>query len=319
MDEQIGIRVIPFVVRFGDKAFNRIEDDKDWVDRYFNPDGTPRTDPLEWVQYVPGGAALHVARNWAKGYPCEWSELGWAAIDVADIGLAIASFGGSKVATGAVEAAAKRGGRAIARAEVKAIGKAARAAAEAAPEGARVERVSLWRRALAEFRAALGRSRTRMSRAAEMARSVKAGTEVLGKTLWGGVKLVAKPVRVSRRVARRALDAWKRLSRAKKVWVYRALLAVGLYVTTTERTLPNFEKISNGVGDLVGKAAAGAVTMAGDALASALKEFAEQMTGGAPWARHLVYWAVAGTLMLLMLWSLFRAIRSRRRAVVVRA
>lgn len=306
VDERIGIRVIPFVVRFGDDAFRRIEDDKDWVDRYFNPDGTPRSDPLDWVQHVPGGMALHVARNWAKGYPCEWSEIGWAAVDVADIALTVASFGGSKVVTKPAKAVAK-GARAAAKAEATAV------------KGGRAARASSWRKALAEFRTAPARPGTRMSRAAEMARSIRAGTAVLGEALWGTVKLAAAPVRLAYRGGKRALDAWKGLSPAKKVWIYRGLLGVGLYVTITNRMLPNLDKISAGVGDLTGKAAAGVVTMVGDALASALAEFAEQMTGGTPWARHLFYWAIVGVLALLTFRFLVRAIRTLRQTALVRA
>lgn len=306
VDEKIGIRVIPFVIRFGDDAFNRIEDDKDWVDRYFNRDGTPRVDSLEWVQYVPGGSALHVARNWAKGYPCEWSEIGWAAVDVADVALTVASFGTSKAATAAAKTVAK-GARAAARTEA------------VVAKGARAAKTSAWRKALAEFRASPARSATRTSRAAEMARGIKAGTIVLGEAIWGTVKLAAAPAKLAYRGGKRALDAWKGLSPAKRVWISRGLLGVGLYITVTERTLPNLDKISTGVGELIGKAAAGAVTMAADALASALAEFAEQVTGGAPWAKRLAYWAIAGVLTLAVVWSLLRAIRARQRAVVVRA
>ena len=306
VDEDIGIRIVPFVIRFGDGTFNRIENDKDWVDRYFHPDGTPRIDPLEWVQYVPGGSALHVARNWAKGYPCEWSEIGWAAVDVADIALTVASFGGSKAVTGPAKVAAT-GARNAARSEAAAV------------KGARAARASSWRKALAEFRTAPARSGTRMSRAAEMARSIKTGTAVLGEALWGTTRLAAAPAKLAYRGGQRALDAWKALGSVKRVWIYRGLLGLGLYVTITDRTLPNLDAISTGVGALIGKAAAGAVTMTGDALASALVEFTDQMTGGNPWARRLTYWVVAGALTLATIWFLYRAVRNRRRAVVAGA
>lgn len=303
VDEKIGIRMIPFVIRFGDDAFNRIEADKDWVDRYFNRDGTPRVDSLEWVQYVPGGSALHVARNWAKGYPCEWSEIGWAAVDVADIALTVASVGTSKAVT----------------TTAKSVAKGARVATKADVKGARAAKTLVWRKALAEFRAAPAKSGTRMSGAVEMAKSIRAGTAVLGEALWGTVKPAAAPVRLAYRAGKRALDAWRGLSPTKKVWIYRGLLGVGLYVTITERTLSNVDKISTGAGELIGKAAAGAVTMASDALASALVAFADQLTGGAPWARRLGYWAVAGVLTLTILWLLHRTIRPHSRAAVVSA
>src|SRR5204862_598972 len=46
-----------------------------------------------------GGGAANVARNWANGVPCEWGELGWAALDVADAALLVASLGSSATVT----------------------------------------------------------------------------------------------------------------------------------------------------------------------------------------------------------------------------
>lgn len=305
VDDKLGIRVIPFVIRFGDEAFSRIKDDPDWVERYFKPDGTPREDSLEWVQYVPGGAALQVARNWSAGHPCEWSELGWAAVDVADIALTIASFGSSKTITAPAKAVAK-GAKVAAKAEAAGV------------KGARLAKKSTWKRALAEFRAAPAKTGKRMSRVAEVAETIKSGMVLSGQLIWGTVKLAKVPAKLMYRSAGRSLDAWKALSPTKKVWIYRSLLAVGLYVTVTERTLPNVDKISAGFGEMIAKAAAGTVALAGDALAAAVTAFTDQLTGGVRWVKRLVYWAVVGVLILLILRNLIRAARSRQQVVVVK-
>lgn len=298
IDEKINIRVIPFVIRFGDEAFSRIQDDPDWVDRYFNSDGTPRVDPHEWIQHVPGGAALHVASTWAKGYPCEWSELGWAAVDVADAALAVASFGASKAVTE----------------PAKAVGKGAAKAAGRSAKGARAAAKLEWRKALA---APVSPSR-QASRVAEMAKTVASGTAILAKPIWGAVKLSTAPLKIAHQGGQRALNAWKAISPAKKVWIYRGLLGVGLYVTVTNRTLPNVDKISAGIGQNIGQAAAGAITMAGDAIAAALATFADQLTGGNLWVKQSIYWAVIAGLAVLMGWCAFRAVRDRRQVVLVK-
>ncbi len=108
-----GPRLIPYVARFGDQGIERLGDNQGWLDKYFQRDGTPKED--EWWTQIPGGGALNVARNWAKGYPNEWSELGWGALDVADAALAVASFGASE----AVTETAQEGAEIVVKAEVK--------------------------------------------------------------------------------------------------------------------------------------------------------------------------------------------------------
>ena len=81
-------------------TFNRIEDNVKWVDRYVSKDGKLTEEKASLIEACPfvGGMAT-VAKNWAKGYPCEWSEIGWAALDVADCALLIASLGASSAVT----------------------------------------------------------------------------------------------------------------------------------------------------------------------------------------------------------------------------
>jgi hypothetical protein len=107
-NDEIGVRLIPFMVRFGDEGFDKIEDNSAWLDKYFAKDGSPIVDPTEWVTYIPGGSVYKVAENWTKGIPNEGSELGWAIVDVGDIALTVATFGASKAVTTSAKA-----GRAI--------------------------------------------------------------------------------------------------------------------------------------------------------------------------------------------------------------
>ncbi len=115
-----------------------MEKNKAWLDKYFQPDGTPKEE--EWWTQLPGGALVDVTRNWAKGYPNEGSELGWAALDAADAALAVASLGGSEVLTETAkeggELVTKRVAKAEAKREVFGAGQR-RAARDLAQRGAR--------------------------------------------------------------------------------------------------------------------------------------------------------------------------------------
>jgi len=113
----VGPRLIPYVAKFSDQGIERLKENQGWLDKYFQKDGTPKDE--EWWTQIPGGGAADVVRNWAKGYPNEWSELGWAALDVADAALAVATFGGSEVVTETVGEGGKVVAKDVAKAEAK--------------------------------------------------------------------------------------------------------------------------------------------------------------------------------------------------------
>jgi hypothetical protein len=305
-DSVIGIRVIPFVFRFGDEAFDRIEDDFDWVDRYFLLDGRPREDDLEWIQYLPGGSIVQVASNWAKGYPCEYSELGWAAFDVAEMALMVVSFGTSKTVTTTAKAGAK-GAKAMSvgvrRTEVLAI-------------GARGTRVSEWSRGLAAFRKTTISLGCRMPRLMQVAGSVAKNVRLMGKPIWATIKLSNATARIAWRGARGTLKAWKSLSPPIKRCIYSGVLGGTLFITLTHRTLPNVEKIGIGIGEFIGKAAAGTITMAGSAIAKSAQSFAESLMGGSTTARIAAYWLVLSVTLIGTVFLFIRGIRNRSTIVI---
>ena len=88
--------LIPFIGRFGDEAFAMLSDDPRWAERYFLPDGTPNPEATTVIDMLPIiGAPYTLGRNLLMGYPSSWGEVGWAALDIADGFLLIASFGSS--------------------------------------------------------------------------------------------------------------------------------------------------------------------------------------------------------------------------------
>ena len=60
------------------------------LDDELNADGTPAEG--SWYEYIPGGAVVKVVGKWARGVPCEWSEVGWAIVDVAEGAALVASM-----------------------------------------------------------------------------------------------------------------------------------------------------------------------------------------------------------------------------------
>lgn len=310
VDPKIGIRAIPFVIRFGDEAFARIEDDPAWVDRYFRPDGSLRSDDLAWLENIPLGNAVNVARNFAKGHPCEASELGWAALDVLDVTLAVASLGSSKVATSGLRAGAKMTARSGAQ--------AARRAAKSSKVGTRTGKMASYRRRLATV---LKGARRIMAGGSKLARGVRGAAAIvrwsLGVPIWGSLKFASATAKVAWRVGRKSLKSWKSLNPNVRRWIYRGLLGCSLFLMVTSKTLPNLDKIGAGVGQLIGEAAAGTVEMVGQALSRAVDEIATATIGESTAGRSVALW-----LSILGLWGGAALLTSRwfrsRRPIVVR-
>jgi len=106
-------RIAMVAVLKSDVGLESVLSDPSYIDKWIGKDGKPLAD--EWWVNVPlvGGVAK-VAKNYGTGVPSDWSEIGWAAWDVADVGLMIASFGTSKVLTEAAKQGAKQAGRSAA-------------------------------------------------------------------------------------------------------------------------------------------------------------------------------------------------------------
>lgn len=109
-----------------DEALERLcsTDGASWLNKELNTDGAPKGE--SWIQYLPGGALANVVMNWAKGYPNEWSEVGWAMVDVAEGVALVATLGTSGAASATIRAgsaAAKACTKTVATSASKALGK----------------------------------------------------------------------------------------------------------------------------------------------------------------------------------------------------
>jgi len=297
----VGPRIIPYTAKFGDSGLDRWEENKAWLDRYFQRDGTP-IDP-EWWTSLPGGAAAHVARNFVKGVPSEWSELGWAALDVADAALLVASFGtSSAVTTGSKTVSGKVVRQKVAR----------DAAKQQAVRAAR-------RQAGTEFAKKGGRqaAKTRATPLLRHAVANKTGWVSQSKRVWRAVgQTVAEPIRKAQLMtltaAQKLRNAWGSVPVGTRRTVYRSLLAVGLFVTISQRTVPAMNQIGKAAGDFVADIIESTISGTQAGIAAAL----EKLLGAShdrtvPW---VVGWATyLGVIPLLfyLLWR-FSPIRNAR-------
>lgn len=264
LNPRIGTRIVPFVASKGDEGLVKVEDNIGWLDKYFKEDGTPRSESyLEAIPFV--GAPANVVSNMVKGHPNEWSELGWAALDVADCGLLVCTFGAS---------AAKQPGQQAVKQAAKAA--ARQAAKKAAISGAR-EGVAIATRAAARTaRSQLGKSLLRAARVA--GRAMAFTGRVLTRT-WKVLKYVLS---VSHQaivtVVTKANDlrkAWGSVSPAVRRAVYGGLLAATLYVRLRYKTVPELHLFGEELGEFAG----GIVKQVGKTMATAFAAFVDEAFG----------------------------------------
>lgn len=224
-DNQVGARLIPYVVRFGDEGIDKLGDNTAWLDKHFDANGKEKGP--EWWQAVPiVGAPANVIRNWSTGIPNEWSEVGWAGLDAVDGVLLVASFGGTTII--------KEGGEAVAKQAVKRTAiQSGRAAASAASKGARS--------AAAKLAAKVG-GESLLKRAIQFA--ARAGGAIKATAMYGGRIWSATGGRVVH-AAQAAVGAWSKVPPNIRRWTYRGLLAAGLFITLKERTVPILIRIKD--------------------------------------------------------------------------
>ncbi|MBL4771891.1 MAG: hypothetical protein JKY61_12310 [Planctomycetes bacterium] len=313
-NDQVGHRIVPFVVKFGESAFNKVNEDPGFVNRYFNEDGSRRVDEYQWLENVPGGAAVNVARNWAKGHPCEWSELGWAALDVAELGLLVASAGTSsagsaaaRVGTGTAKATVKAGVKGAAKGTIKTSRSATRANWKAKLEG--IGR-GLGGAVDAKI-TKLARSNSRLAKLAANSLGLGKGSVRLGAHLAAGsISLAGRGAMGILQAGAKFTVGSAKLAGKHRRLVARAGLALGLTVTFFARTLPNAESIGKGVGSLFSDVAIGSAQLVGSALAGATARILSELSSGVQLIRLSLYaalmFAIVVALGLPALNTLFR-------------
>lgn len=214
---RIGCHAVPYVAHFGDQGIDRIEDNPAWFDKYFDENGKEKKEG--WVYSLPiVGAPSKILSNLANGYPNEWSELGWAALDTADGVILVATMGSYFV----VKLPAKAAVKAAVRAEAKEI-------AQSSVKGARLQ-----------ARRAIKSGPSHLKRFASAVKGRKIG-ELKG--VYSAMKAVTS--RQLSAVWRQFLSSTKTGLRSIKSTspqlrnrILRGTLAAGLAITLTFRTVP---------------------------------------------------------------------------------
>ena len=274
LNPKVGIRVVPYVAKMGDEALSQLEEDSRWCDKYFDEEGRPRKD-VEGYEAIPFvGAPAKVAANWTKGHPSTWEEIGWAAVDVADTALLVATFGASSAI-----APAKEAGKQAAKTTAKAGAKAAviRGGKALASDAARTSTREVAR----EARKQIGRSLLRGS--------AGLGLRVIGTTkriagggmsaAWLALKWVlSSGYRTSIAVVSKANELrkfWGRVPQSVRRAVYGGLLAASMYLRVRDRTLPN----SPLLGEELGSFAGSVVDAVGKTGATAFGAFVGEVAG----------------------------------------
>jgi hypothetical protein len=279
---KIGHRIVPFLAKEMDAGLDRAKDDPRWIDKYFNEEGRPV--PAPWLMAVPVvGAPLQVTRNWFNGIPNEWGELGWAALDVADALLLIASLGTSSELTAmkaGAETVAKQAAKNTAKTVVKVEGE--QAVKQLTKEGARRVVAEQTTRRVAKG----GVQKVSQSLLRRAATTVHSGViRVLGTSrnfiVWGSKPLL-KAGGAAYQSARVVLGTWKGVSPFVRLGTYRMLLGASLLATLTARTIPGLHLIGTKLGELIGQLTRETVHAMTDGLTAAAQEAFRDMIPAKP-------------------------------------
>jgi len=290
---KVGARAIPFLARFGDEGFEKLDDNIAWLDRYFDAEGNP-IEGHGWIEGIPiVGAPANVVQHWAKGNPVSWGELGWAGLDVVDGALLVASFGASAPLTAAKQTA-KTTGRQVVKQTTRQSAK--KAVAGASTRG--VARAGARESFLKAFARRGGRWMAPLVGGAELVFRI-------GKTTTSRIGTSA------RQAGLRMKTAWAATPASLRKWTYRGLLAVGLYFTITERTIPNLPAIAEGLGQQFAKIADSVKESIPTALATALREWLDI---GSSTGATVIYTLTALALAALAAFFFFRKSGLRRLA-----
>lgn len=286
-------RVVAYGALTGDVGLDDAEKNPRWVDKYFDPGGNPVK--ARWWEGVPiVGAISKVVKNWMEGLPNTWEEYGWAALDVVDGVLLVASFGTSAQATLAkqgLKSASKQGFKAIAR---NATGEAASLTRKAV-RSAGLTGTSF----LARMGSRLGRS--------------MAGRLAVTLVAWARVAIHSVGQAVAK-AARGLRDGYRAISTGRGVYFSRALLALGLAVTVTGRTLPIWTEAAADVPGGIVEWAGKVIEKSVKGLARAIDDLLERWTGLQGGARAAAtYYGVLALLVILTLAAL--PVRWRRAPV----
>ncbi len=200
-------RIAMVAVLQSDKGLESVLKDPSYIDKWIAETGDPIAD--QWWVNVPGGGIAKVAVNYTQGVPSDWSEIGWAAWDVADVGLLVVSLGGTKMATEVGKQAAKQ------------VGKSA--ASKLTKTGVRRLAGAAKPTAMARF--------IKVAKASKVAAPIRWTSRTIISTVRSTTTMGGKLMTATNRVIQTA----KSIPPGMRIWVARGLLGASLFVRGPDR------------------------------------------------------------------------------------
>ncbi len=239
-------RIAMVAVLKSDVGLESVISDPSYIEKWIGEDGKPLSD--EWWVNVPlVGGIGKVAKNYATGVPSDWSEIGWAAWDVADVGLMVFSLGASKIATEAAKQSAKQIGKSAAK-KMASAGVRRTMKAQAKPS------------AMARLIA--------VAKASKAATPIRWTTRTIIYARHGTKSMGGKLIATGHNVIRTA----KNIPPGVRIWAARGILGASLYIRGPERVRALIKSLNQYAKNLVSdtiEAIPKAVTAAMDKLKQA--------------------------------------------------
>ncbi len=208
----VDYRIAMVAVLKADVGLEQTLADPSYLNKWVAADGQPLQDEW-WVNLPLVGGIAKVAKNRVNQIPSDWSEIGWAAWDVADVGLMVVSLGTSKVVSEAAKQSVKQSAKRVGKTAAQRM---SRTGVKATADAARPT-------AMARFVTA-----ARSSQAIAPIRWTARTTIYLGRSVsTAGGQLVT----AGQRILRTATG----IPPGLRTWVARGLLGASLFIGRPER------------------------------------------------------------------------------------
>lgn len=274
-DARVDRRIAMVAVLHSDVGLEAVLRDPAYIEKWIDEAGEPFEEQW-WVNVPLVGGIAKVAANQATGVPSDWNEIGWAAWDVADIGLMIASFGASKVLMESAKQTAKQTGKSAAK-KMSTTGARRVGAAQAQPSA--INR-------LTSFAAT-------SPAAAPIRWTARTTIHVAGSVKTMGDRVV--------QTSHRMLQTANRIPPGARMWAARGMLGASLFVRGPERIRALITSANN----YATQAVSSAIEALPQALAGAIEKIkqaaSEAASGRSSMLLNLFVIAISALLALSLL------------------
>jgi len=271
-------RIAMVAVLKSDVGLEAVLNDPSYIEKWIGKDGKPLVD--EWWVNVPlVGGVGKVAKNYATGVPSDWSEIGWAAWDVADVGLMVVSLGASKVVTESAKQAAKQTAKSVGKGAVQKL------AITGIPRVAGTARPTALARLVA------------VAKASKAATPIRWTARTIIRVSRGSLTMGGKLIATSNRVIQTA----RSIPPGVRTWAARGLLGASLFVRGPERIRALIKSLTQYAKDLISDAIEAIPKAVADAVATVKKAAAEAASGNFAMLINFLIIGVSGVLAIAML------------------